>query len=57
MPYQAPESLGDDEGYAVTAYLLSLDGIVPADAELRADNLAAVQMPNRGGSVPYWPLK
>jgi S-disulfanyl-L-cysteine oxidoreductase SoxD len=55
MPYQAPQSLGDDEAYAVTAYILSLDNIVPADAELGAANLAAVKMPNRDGFVPWWP--
>jgi len=55
MPYQAPQSLTDDEVYAVTAYLLSVDGIVPPDAVLGPSNLAAVRMPNRDGFVPYWP--
>jgi hypothetical protein len=29
MPYQAPGSLSADDTYAVTAYILSLNGIVP----------------------------
>ena len=27
----------------------------PATAAFLTDNLAAVQMPNRAGFVPYWP--
>lgn len=55
MPYQAPQSLTDAQVYAVTAYLLSVDGIVPADAVLDAESLAKVQMPNAAGFVSWWP--
>jgi cytochrome c len=55
MPLPAPRSLSDDEVYAVTAYLLSVDGIVPADAVLDARSLPAVRMPNRDGFVSYAP--
>jgi len=55
MPYTAPQSLTNDEVYAVTAYLLSIDGIVPADAVLDAKSLPRVKMPNRGGFVSWWP--
>lgn len=51
MPYQAPQSLSADEVYAVTAYLLHLNGIVPADAVLDATSLPQVRMPNRDGFV------
>src|SRR6476646_8785855 len=34
MPYPAPGSLTVDETYAVTAYILDLNGIVPANAIL-----------------------
>lgn len=51
MPYQQPHSLTDDETYAITAYLLHLNGIVPADARLDAHTLPAVRMPNRDGFV------
>lgn len=51
MPYNAPKSLSADDVYAVTAYLLNLNGIVGADAVLDARTLPAVRMPNRDGFV------
>jgi mono/diheme cytochrome c family protein len=49
MPQNAPQSLSNDEVYAVSAYILSLNGIVSADATLDAKGLAAIKMPNRDG--------
>ena len=49
MPLNAPMSLTNDEVYAVTAYVLSLNGIVAGDEMLDADTLPAVRMPNRDG--------
>src|SRR5437588_10590868 len=49
MPQNAPQSLSNDEVYAVSAYILSLNGIVPTDATLDARSLAAIKMPNRDG--------
>ena len=49
MPMDRPKSLTDGEVYAVSAYLLSLSGVVPSNAVLDASSLAAVQMPNRSG--------
>ena len=51
MPYQAPFSLTNDETYAITAYLLHLNEIIPEDAEMNAQTLAAVRMPNRDGFI------
>ncbi|SOZ39367.1 c-type cytochrome [Cupriavidus neocaledonicus] len=51
MPYDAPQSLTSDEVYAVTAWLLHRNGIVPADAVLDARTLPQVKMPNRAGFV------
>ncbi|MFU0508032.1 c-type cytochrome, partial [Pseudaminobacter sp. NGMCC 1.201702] len=34
MPFDSPQSLTDDQVYAVTAYVLNLNGIVPDDAIL-----------------------
>lgn len=51
MPYQAPGSLSADEIYAVTAYVLRLNGIVPANARLDAKSLTEIEMPNREGFV------
>jgi cytochrome c len=55
MPITSPQSLTNDEVYAVTAYVLSIDGIVPADAVLDAKSLPRVKMPNRDGFVSWWP--
>jgi cytochrome c len=52
MPYQAPGSLSNDDTYAVVAYILSLNGIVPATAKLDKQSLPKVQMPNRNGFIP-----
>jgi cytochrome c len=49
MPYQAPGSLSADEVYAVTAYLLFENGIIADDAEMNAETLPKVAMPNRDG--------
>ncbi len=49
MPFNAPGSLTDDQVYAVSAYLLWLNGIVPQDSVLNADTLPKVVMPNRNG--------
>lgn len=51
MPYNEPQSLSATEVYAVTAYLLFLNGIVPAETTLDAKSLPRVQMPNRNGFV------
>jgi mono/diheme cytochrome c family protein len=51
MPLNAPQSLTNDEVYAVSAYVLNLNGLVPDNATLDAKSLAAVKMPNRNGFV------
>jgi S-disulfanyl-L-cysteine oxidoreductase SoxD len=55
MPLNAPQSLAPDEVYAVSAYVLFLNGIVPRDSTLDADNLAKIKMPNRDGFVSAYP--
>jgi mono/diheme cytochrome c family protein len=47
MPQNAPQSLSNDDVYAVCAYVLHLNGLLPADATLDAATLHAVKMPNR----------
>ena len=36
MPQNAPQSLSNDDVYAVSAYILNLNGLLPADATLDA---------------------
>lgn len=52
MPYNAPGSLSADEVYALSAYLLNRNGIVPDGTTLDATTLPRVRMPNRDGFVP-----
>ncbi len=52
MPQTTPGTLSDDEVYAVVAYVLHLNGLVPADAVLDAASLAAIEMPARARFVP-----
>jgi cytochrome c len=47
MPQNAPQSLGNDDVYAVSAYILNMNGLLPADATLDAKTLSAIKMPNR----------
>ena len=53
MPTNAPRSLTNDEVYAVSAYILNLNGIIAADAVMNAQTLPQVKMPNRDGFVDY----
>lgn len=51
MPWNAPKTLTTDEVYGVTAYILHMGEILPADFVLSDKNIAEVQkiMPNRNG--------
>jgi cytochrome c551/c552 len=49
MPFNNAKTLTPDQVYAVTAYVLNLNDIVPADAVLDAQTLPKVEMPNRRG--------
>ena len=53
MPTTAPLSLTNEEVYAVSAYVLHLNGIVAEDAVMNAQTLPQVRMPNREGFVDY----
>jgi mono/diheme cytochrome c family protein len=49
MPMDRPQTLTASEVYALSAYLLNLNGLVPADAVMDQGSLPRVQMPNRNG--------
>ena len=49
MPFAQPQSLTDEEVYAIAAYVLYLNDLVEDDFVLTADNLASIEMPNRDG--------
>lgn len=52
MPLDRPASLDDAEVYAVTAYLLHINGVIAEETVLDAESLPRVRMPNRDGFVP-----
>lgn len=51
MPFVQPQSLSNDEVYAVTAYLLNLNGIIGDDTVVDAKSLPKIEMPNADGFV------
>jgi S-disulfanyl-L-cysteine oxidoreductase SoxD len=57
MPLDASKSLSADEVYAVTAYLLRLNGIIGEGDVIDAATLPNVKMPNRDGFIPFARVK
>jgi S-disulfanyl-L-cysteine oxidoreductase SoxD len=57
MPYTQSHSLTDEEVYAVTAYLLHLNGIIGAQDAMNAQSLPQVKMPNRDNFTVVYPTK
>ena len=54
MPFNAPRSLSDDEVYALTAYILSLNKLIGENDAMDAKSLPQVKMPNRDNFIiPY----
>ncbi len=52
MPLNAPQSLSNDEVYALTAYLLSINSVIDKNMALDASSLAKIKMPNANGFIP-----
>ena len=57
MPWQQPRSLTNDEVYALTAYILSLNKIIGPTDVMNAQSLPKVRMPNRDGFIVRFPEK
>src|SRR5262245_19362018 len=57
MPWQQPRKLTNDEVYALTAYILSLNKIIGPSDTMNAQTLPKVRMPNRDGFVVRFPEK
>jgi mono/diheme cytochrome c family protein len=51
MPYAAPQSLTNDEYYAITAYVLFLNELIGEEDKVDAASLPKIAMPNRDGFV------
>jgi len=52
MPLYREGTLKPDEVYALTAYLLNINGVIPEDAVMDAQSLPKVKMPNREAWAP-----
>ena len=57
MPWQEPRTLTNDEVYALTAYLLSLNRVIGDGDVMNATTLPRVRMPNRDGFIMRFPDK
>jgi S-disulfanyl-L-cysteine oxidoreductase SoxD len=55
MPYNAPRSLADNEVYALTAYILSLNMLIGENDVMDAKSLPQVKMPNRDNWIMPYP--
>ncbi len=51
MPMSNPQSLTANEVYAVSAYILQLNGLIGPNEEMNQKSLVAVKMPNRDNFV------
>jgi len=55
MPWQQPRTLGNDEVYALTAYILAENKLIGAGEVMNARTLPQVKMPNRDGFIIRFP--
>src|SRR2546425_7699598 len=55
MPWPQPRTLTNDEVYALTAYILSLNTIIGESDVMNANTLPKVRMPNRDGFIVRFP--
>jgi len=55
MPWRQPRSLTNDEVYAVTAYILSINKLISENDTMNAMTLPKVRMPNRNGFIIRFP--
>ena len=55
MPWRQPRSLTNEEVYALTAYILSLNKLIGESETINAQTLPKVRMPNRDGFIVRFP--
>lgn len=54
MPHQAPKTLTNSEVYALTAYILNLNGLIEKGESLNRETLLKVEMPYKKKSYIAW---
>lgn len=52
MPYLTPGTLTTDQVYALTAFILQMNDLIPADMIVTETTVPRVLMPNRDGFIP-----
>jgi S-disulfanyl-L-cysteine oxidoreductase SoxD len=57
MPWRQPRSLSNDEVYALTAYIFSVNKLIGENETMNAQTLPKVRMPNRDGFIIRFPDK
>jgi mono/diheme cytochrome c family protein len=57
MPWASPKTLTDNDVYALTAYILSLNKIIGENEVMDAKSLPQVKMPNRDNFIVWDPDK
>lgn len=57
MPLNEPETLTNDQVYAVAAYILAMNKIIPEKTAMDAKSLPKVKMPNQGNFFIVYPGK
>jgi cytochrome c len=55
MPFQQPRTLTDDEVYALSAYILSINKLIGENDTMNKDTLPKVEMPNAGKFISPYP--
>ena len=55
MPWPKPRSLTNEEVYALTAYILSLNKLIGENDAMNAQTLPKVRMPNQDGFIVRFP--
>ncbi|HUD87074.1 MAG TPA: cytochrome c [Xanthobacteraceae bacterium] len=55
MPWPTPHTLTDDEVYAICAYLLAANELIPQDEPMNAQTLPKVKMPNHDNFIIKFP--
>ncbi len=55
MPFMSPRTLSDDQVYAITAYLLSLNNLIGEKDVINAQTLPQVKMPTAGKFIIRFP--
>jgi len=57
MPHQSPKTLSDPEVYALTAYILHLNGLIEKDTPLNREKLKSIDMPYKEKSFIAWDVE